>query len=137
MSAFEGCTALTSIVFPDTLLEIGEYAFRNCSSLSGVTFTNSGTVYRANTFEGCAYIPSVSPDGFVPISATMYTVSDATVRPAPSLDNEPVEWLAKGTAVTVSGINADDGWAKIVLEGETLYIRLSLLSYSDGNTEET
>ncbi len=37
-SAFDGCSALTSITIPDSVTSIGEYAFNGCSSLSSITF---------------------------------------------------------------------------------------------------
>ena len=40
-SAFSGCTALTKVTLPNTLLEIGNTAFYNCSSLTEITLPDS------------------------------------------------------------------------------------------------
>ena len=46
-NAFNGCTALTSISFPNGITQIGEKAFYKCSALTGTyTFTNVETISK-------------------------------------------------------------------------------------------
>lgn len=46
-SAFEGCAGLTALTLPDTVLDIGSYAFKNCTNLEEINY--SGT--RADFFD--------------------------------------------------------------------------------------
>ena len=39
--AFSGCTSLTSIEIPDSVISIGEDAFYNCTGLKNVYYTGS------------------------------------------------------------------------------------------------
>ena len=38
--AFDGCSSLSYIVFPESLKSIGRYGFRNCTSLTGISLPN-------------------------------------------------------------------------------------------------
>ena len=40
-SAFRGCSGLTSVIIPDSVIDIGSYAFFGCNSLTSITITNS------------------------------------------------------------------------------------------------
>ncbi len=52
-AAFNGCTALKSITIPDSVTNLGEYAFRNCTNLTtvkygtGLTATGISAFYNA------------------------------------------------------------------------------------------
>ncbi len=81
MRAFDGCTALTSAVIPDSVSTIGDYAFNNCTSLetaeigNGVTsignwaFLNNTALTRV-MFRGDA--PVVAAGTFNNTSPVMY-----------------------------------------------------------------
>ena len=128
--AFYDCRALTEIALPESLVSIGEAAFKKCASLASVTFGNPNTIYWADTFEGCAFAPTMDAEGFLPVNVTMYTVVTSNYRSAPSLDEANiVDQIKKGTAVSVVGVNVSEGWAKLNIEGNTYYMRLSCLSY--------
>ncbi len=51
--AFNGCTALASVTFPETLLSIGGRAFLNCTALTAVTIPASVTSVGEWAFRGC------------------------------------------------------------------------------------
>jgi hypothetical protein len=40
-AAFEGCKSLTDVVLPNTLTNVGPYAFYNCSSISAITWSTA------------------------------------------------------------------------------------------------
>ena len=127
--AFFSCKSLSAIKLPASLYFIGESAFGGCEALSGITFGSSLTVYGKTTFSGCAFEPDIPEDGFVKTDITMYTVSNATARSAPSLDAEAIKWPSKGKALKVVGINVDEGWAKVNFDGPVLYMKTTLLSF--------
>lgn len=51
--AFNGCAALASVTFPETLLTIGGRAFLNCTALTAVTIPASVTSVGEWAFRGC------------------------------------------------------------------------------------
>lgn len=61
--SFWGCSALRSIVFPDTLETIGDDAFYYCTSLSTVSFPESLREIGQSAFYGCAALAELAaPD---------------------------------------------------------------------------
>ena len=51
--AFSDCSNLISIIFPDSLTEIGDWAFSGCSSLTSVTIPDSVTYIGFSPFNNC------------------------------------------------------------------------------------
>ena len=49
----EACSNLTSIVIPDNVVSIGDYAFRGCTSLADVTIPESVISIGDSAFKGC------------------------------------------------------------------------------------
>ena len=52
--AFCDCISLTSITIPNSVTEIGNYAFMGCSSLTSITIPNSVTEIGCSAFSGCS-----------------------------------------------------------------------------------
>ncbi len=57
--AFSGCSDLTSIVIPNSVTSIGDGAFDGCSGLTSIVIPNSVTSIGEWTFEGCSSLTSV------------------------------------------------------------------------------
>ena len=127
--AFFACSSLTSVDLPESLTIIGESAFENCAALSAVSFGSSLTVYGKTSFNGCIYTPTIPDDGFVPTNVTMHVITNGTARSAPSLDATAVKWPLKGSTVSVTGIDVEEGWARVNFNGLTLYMKMSLISF--------
>ena len=67
-SAFEGCTSLVSVIIPATVTKIEWYAFKGCTSLSSVTIPASVMEIGESAFFGCTSLSSVSiPEGVTEI----------------------------------------------------------------------
>lgn len=62
-SAFEGNTAITSVVIPDTVTTIGGYAFKGCTALSEVTLTKKLSSAGVEVFSGCSALKSITIPG--------------------------------------------------------------------------
>ena len=51
--AFKGCTELTDVILPDTLISIGNEAFQGCTKLTNVILPDSLTNIGYSVFNGC------------------------------------------------------------------------------------
>ena len=58
-ACFQQCSSLFSIVLPNTLTSIGQYAFSNCTNLTTVTIGNSITSVGNNAFRNCTTITKI------------------------------------------------------------------------------
>ena len=56
---------ILTVSLPDGLTSIGDYAFRQCSSLTSVTIPNSVTYIGDTAFLGCSGISSITIPGNV------------------------------------------------------------------------
>ena len=73
ISAFSGCSGLTSITIPDSVTSIGYRAFYNCSGLTSVTIPDSVTSIGSGAFSGCTGIVSAK----IPTLAIAYIPKDS------------------------------------------------------------
>ena len=66
--AFYGCSSLSSVVIPDRVTSIGDCAFENCSSLTDIVIPDGVTNIGKCAFEGCRSLTDiVIPDGVTSI----------------------------------------------------------------------
>ena len=67
-SAFSDCTSLTSISIPNGVANIGGSAFSGCTNLTSITIPNSATEIGWGAFKNCESLTSVAiPDGVTSI----------------------------------------------------------------------
>ena len=64
-SAFEGCSSLTAITIPASVTRIGESAFEGCSSLTAITIPNSVTSIGVHAFKGCSSLTVINYGGTI------------------------------------------------------------------------
>ena len=73
-SKFIGCRSLTSLVIPDSVTNIGDYAFWGCSDLADIVIPDSVTSIGDGAFVGCTSLKSlVIPDGVTSIGAWAFS----------------------------------------------------------------
>ena len=65
-SCFEGCSGLTSITIPSSVISLGDYCFRNCSDLTSITIPSSVTSLGDYCFRNCSGLTSIT----IPSSVT-------------------------------------------------------------------
>ena len=58
--AFDGCSNLTSITIPNSVVNIGDNAFLDCKRLTSITIPNSVTSIGDRTFSGCSSLTSIT-----------------------------------------------------------------------------
>ena len=54
---FDGCSKLKTVILPENLENIQDYAFVNCNKVTNVSLTNSVTTIKRGAFQG-TYLPS-------------------------------------------------------------------------------
>lgn len=76
--AFHDCDELTKIELPDTLIEIEEHAFDNCSKLSHICLGTNLTTIGSNAFYGCKALESIEiPDTCADIATDAFEDCDS------------------------------------------------------------
>ena len=89
VSMCEGCTSLKYFVIPENITEVGNNAFKNCTSLATVVF-NGKPIIKSNTFEGAkgsgakyVYDKTWSSTyvGYLPAGITAATYTSVTLTP--------------------------------------------------------
>ncbi len=58
--AFSGCTSLTSVTIPNSIISIEKDAFSDCSSLTSITIPNSVVFIDDDAFSGCTSLTQVT-----------------------------------------------------------------------------
>ena len=71
---FKECKALTSIIIPDSVTEIGAQAFYSCEKIKNIIIPNGVTKISGNTFYWCKSLNSVTiPEGVTVIDYSAFT----------------------------------------------------------------
>ena len=114
VSAFKGCSDLTSINLPEGVTSIGNLAFRDCSDLASITLPNGVTSIGGGTFWGCSDLTSINlPEGLksIGVSAFYNCSSLASITLPEGLTSIGVQAFYNCSALT--SINLPEGLKSI------------------------
>lgn len=71
--AFRDCNSLTSITIPSSIKSIKSYAFYNCTSINGITIPAGVTELGSGCFEGCSSLISMTvPSGISAVEDELF-----------------------------------------------------------------
>ncbi len=106
-SAFESCTALTSVTIPTSVTSIGISAFYNCGGMKSVTIPATVTSIGSDAFAWCSGLTSVTiPTSITAIgNSVFYQCSGLTSVTIPanvtSIGSDAFAWCTALTSVTI------------------------------------
>ena len=86
-SAFNGCTALSSVALNSSLLKIGAFAFRNCRALTSINLPASVKECSAYFVDGCSNLQTISVNAnnsyYTSIKGVLYDKAKTTLLRCP------------------------------------------------------
>ena len=122
-SAFYGCTSLTSITIPNSVILISNGAFSGCTSLTSLTIPNSVTHIDASAFRSCTSLGSITiPESVVYIGSYAFygctgleSITCLATTP-PTLDGTSVFGSTNNCPIyvpsqSVNAYKAAEGWS--------------------------
>lgn len=78
ISAFDGCSDLTSIIMPNGLISIEKCAFYGCSGLTSISIPNSLKIIGESAFNQCSSLTTITiPDGVTSIGSSAFSACSA------------------------------------------------------------
>ena len=100
--SFDGCSSLSSVTIPSSVVSIDNRAFSGCSSLSSVTIPSSVTSIGDSVFSGCSSLSSVTiPSSVTSIGDSVFSncLGLKYVRVSAFVDRIKTTWFSGCTSL--------------------------------------
>ncbi len=119
--AFSDCSSLTGITIPNGVTSIGNYAFHNCKSLTSIIIPDSVTNIGSFAFRGCSKLVEV------------WNNSSLTIQKGSSSNGYVGRYalVVHTSASEVSNLHTTDDGYVFYVDGETIY----LMGYTGNDNE--
>jgi hypothetical protein len=129
--AFQGCTNITSITIPNSVLSIGELAFTACWGLTNVTIPASVAGIESGPFAGCVNLLGITVDAastsYASVNGVLFDKSQTTLIQYPA--GKAGSYSIPGSVGSVGGWAFDGGPDQRLFHGKRSVHRFeSLLS---------
>lgn len=132
--SFTFCSNLKSIKIPDSVTSIGMCAFEGCDSLTSITIPNSVTGIQGSTFQYCKNLKSVTlPDSITSIGGYAFNqctnLESITIpKNVTSIGDMAFSWCNKLTDVYYSGTESE--WNAITIGDENDCLTNATIHYN-------
>src|SRR5262249_3690290 len=108
--AFADCTNLTNVTIPNSVTSIGDYAFMDCTILTSVTIPNSVTSIGNGAFADCWSLTGLYFQGNAPSHHNAIAFDDyATVYYLPRTSGWSTNYAGLPTAIWTPEVQTADG----------------------------
>ncbi len=87
---------IESVVLPDTVTEIGKWAFRQCPNLKEIVIPDNVTVIRAEAFKGCSSLTKIT------FGLNLDTIESLAFKDCPNI--KQIIWNSKNASNIHSGV---------------------------------
>jgi len=138
--AFEGCTSLTSVTIPSSVTYIGGEAFEGCTSLTSVTISSSVTSIKYRAFYGCTSLTSVTiPSSVTTIEVDAFEGCTSLTSVTISSSVTTIEYSAFYGCPKLAEILVDSANPSYASIDGVLFDKLqtTLITYPDGKLQTT
>ena len=112
-NAFENCGSLTGVLIPDSVVSIGSGAFSNCSKLTSIIIPDGVTEIGERTFYYCSKLTSIT----IPNSVMI-------------IGKEAFEGCRK--SIKVNYIGSQDDWDEVIGDGKYVLTNYAVINYLSG-----
>jgi hypothetical protein len=117
--AFAGCTSLTNVVIPNSVTSIGTYAFQNCTSLTSVEIGDGVTSIGSYAFDGCSGLESIN------IGSNVTSIGSSAFRNCTKLK---IVYLESPTIA--NALTSATACGNLINKAETILIKKSITNIS-------
>ncbi len=134
--AFDKCYGLTHIAFPDSLESIGNYAFNDCTGLETVNWGKSTAPYSAEIFTGCNNLNNIifhedNEQDLAVENGALFNKNKTTL--VKFLSNSLTEYAIPSTVTTIGdyAFYGNESLLEIVIPGNVKTVGQYAFSYTN------